>query len=260
MPYDITLLGASYEDVPAVVLPQTGGGTATFYGDLKEIVLRPDAELIQTYTHDSLLVTDDQVSIPAYTTTAKTVLAAANLSGTVTLDYTNYDYFVTEALLTTPVYNTTTIAKSRNEYAIGTACFEIIDIPANTHQARVNTTKYSSRSAVCNAYSGYRLLYWSSTTALGLYTSTSYGVHQVVSGPSISSGKLTVKAPSVNMRGSTSYLTSTVWGQITDIRRQFIIKVYRAPKAAISPEGWGLQQQYLKIAACANSTTGTLSL
>ena len=30
MAKNITLLGASYPDVPAVVLPQTGGGTATF--------------------------------------------------------------------------------------------------------------------------------------------------------------------------------------------------------------------------------------
>ena len=31
MSKNITLMGASYPDVPAVVLPQTGGGTATFY-------------------------------------------------------------------------------------------------------------------------------------------------------------------------------------------------------------------------------------
>ena len=31
MAQDITLLGASYEDVPAVSLPKTGGGTAEFY-------------------------------------------------------------------------------------------------------------------------------------------------------------------------------------------------------------------------------------
>lgn len=28
---DITLMGASYSDVPAVDLPKTGGGTARFY-------------------------------------------------------------------------------------------------------------------------------------------------------------------------------------------------------------------------------------
>lgn len=30
---NITLMGASYTDVPAVTLPQTGGGTVTFYED-----------------------------------------------------------------------------------------------------------------------------------------------------------------------------------------------------------------------------------
>lgn len=30
MAQNITLLGASYNDVPAVILPKTGGGTATF--------------------------------------------------------------------------------------------------------------------------------------------------------------------------------------------------------------------------------------
>ncbi len=34
---NITLLGASYSDVPAVDLPKTGGGTATFI-DEEEIV------------------------------------------------------------------------------------------------------------------------------------------------------------------------------------------------------------------------------
>ena len=33
MAQNITLLGASYSDVPAVTLPKTGGGTATFYDD-----------------------------------------------------------------------------------------------------------------------------------------------------------------------------------------------------------------------------------
>lgn len=34
MAKNITLLGASYSDVPAVTLPKTGGGTATFYDDV----------------------------------------------------------------------------------------------------------------------------------------------------------------------------------------------------------------------------------
>lgn len=37
MAQNITLLGASYSDVPAVTLPKTGGGTATFV-DEAEVV------------------------------------------------------------------------------------------------------------------------------------------------------------------------------------------------------------------------------
>lgn len=37
MAQNITLLGASYSDVPAVELPKTGGGTATFV-DEEEII------------------------------------------------------------------------------------------------------------------------------------------------------------------------------------------------------------------------------
>lgn len=37
MAQNVTILGASYSDVPAVTLPKTGGGTATFV-DEDEIV------------------------------------------------------------------------------------------------------------------------------------------------------------------------------------------------------------------------------
>lgn len=39
MAQSITLLGASYPDVPAVVLPKTGGGTATFYEEGELVII-----------------------------------------------------------------------------------------------------------------------------------------------------------------------------------------------------------------------------
>ena len=39
MAKNITLMGANYPDVPAVTLPQTGGGTATF-GDVDQFAQR----------------------------------------------------------------------------------------------------------------------------------------------------------------------------------------------------------------------------
>ena len=53
MAKDITLLGASYPDVPAVVLPKTGGGTAVFF-DLDEI-----------FPVGSYWATDDSTENPA---------------------------------------------------------------------------------------------------------------------------------------------------------------------------------------------------
>ena len=40
---------------------------------LKPYLLRPDAEKIKTHTYDALLVEDEEINIPAYTTTATTV-------------------------------------------------------------------------------------------------------------------------------------------------------------------------------------------
>ena len=49
MAKNISLLGANYPDVPAVQLPQTGGGTATFY-DIQVI-----DDLNSTSTTDALI-------------------------------------------------------------------------------------------------------------------------------------------------------------------------------------------------------------
>lgn len=224
---------------------------------LKRGVIRPDAEWLKSWTHDSYAVEDDKKTLPAYSTSAQTIVASANLSGTIDLDYDNYDYYVVERFLTTPVYNTDTPAKSRNEYGTGVVLYELLDVPANTFKS-ANGTVYTSRVVGAVAGTCYRLLYWSSATALSVYTATSYGVAQIPNAPSVSSGKWTIKAPTLQMRGSTSYLTSAVWGTITDIRRQFSIDVYRAPKGNLSLDAWGLNQETWSILNDVNNNNGKL--
>lgn len=259
MPHNITLQGRNFPNAPALIVPKTGGGTAKFFADLKPYLLRPDAELVETYTHDSLVVTDDEVTLPAWkSTAATTILASENLTPQITLDYDDCDWFVLERFLITPVYSTDTPAKSRNEYSIGSVMYELVSIPADSFKA-ANGTLYASRSVGTNAYTCYRLLYWSSASALGVYTSTSYGIHQVATAPSISSGKWTIKTPAVSFRGHSSYLTETVYGTVTDIRRQFAIEVYKAPKSNMNIDGWGLQQQALRILGNVKSNNGVLT-
>ena len=60
---NITLLGASYTDVPAVTLPQTGGGTVTFYENggggsgYTRTVIAPQQTVTPTYSDGQTIAT-----------------------------------------------------------------------------------------------------------------------------------------------------------------------------------------------------------
>lgn len=232
---------------------------ASVVAPLKEVILRPDAELVQTYTCDRLLVTDDEVTIPSYSTSSTTLLASAALTPTITLD-SNYNYFIRGKLLTIPIYSVTTKAKGRIEYSLSTTCYDIMEIPGNTIQSLLDGTKYASTLYIPASYSSTRLVYYSSGTAISIYSvATAYGIYQTVTAPTISSGVLTINAPPVTIRGNTTYFTSTYYNALTDIRRQYIYKVYRAPKNNLNIDGWSGNQNFLSILNDVNSNSHTLT-
>lgn len=224
---------------------------------LQSIVMRPDATLVQKWTLDKSVVNDDKATIPAYNTSAQVVIAAAALTPTITLDYANYLYYVVERFLTIPSYNTTTKEKGRPDYCCTSYLYEINEIEANTFQS-IDGTIYGSRTTNVSGMTWTRAPYWSSPSALGMYTATTYTTGQVATTPSISSGVMTITAPSVQMRGSTTYFTSSAWGKITDIRRQYVIEVWKCPKDSLNIRGWGNCQQMIQIANCIDGTTNKL--
>jgi hypothetical protein len=79
-----------------------------------------------------LWVTDDEQTIPAYTTSAKTIHTGAAITPTVALDLNTYCYYVLLRCITTPIYNTDTKSAGREDYSMTSALYEIVDIPANT--------------------------------------------------------------------------------------------------------------------------------
>ena len=221
--------------------------------------IRPDAELIQTYSYDKLINADEEVTIPAYTTTATSLKATEDLSPTITLDYTNYNYYLAVRTLSIPEYSVTSKAAGRMEYHFTSYMYELVEIPANSFITLLdNTKKITSQTIAASAYSMIRALYWSSGTAIKT-ASTSYGVYQTPSAPSISSGVMTVKSPILYVRGSTTYFTKTYMNALTDIRYQYVINVYRAPKNNLNIDGWGLEHQALHILDCVNSNTHKLT-
>ena len=240
----------------------TGKVTGTLNTNLTLGTLRPDAELIKTYTYDKLINNDEEITIPAYTTTATTLLASVNLSPTISLDYANYNYYILERFLTIPIYKDSvknTKAKGRVEYCATSQIYEVAEIPANNFIALVDgTTKYTSRTLTNTAQAFTRLLYWSSATAVTPYSTAAYGTYQTVTAPAVSSGVLTLKSPAFGIRGHTTYFTSTFMNGLSDIRYQYVIEVYRAPKNNLNLNGWGSFQNLQKVVDCVNTTNHKL--
>lgn len=250
-----TLLTAGYycEDNFTLTDSSSGGGAP------KPFVIRPDAELVQSWSADDLLVEDLEIALPAYSTTAKTLITGANLTPTISLDYANYNYFVELRTLTIPIYSTATIVKGRCEYTMNSYHYEMTEIPAN-EIVTVNGAKVlTSRSAAMTAMgSTGRTLYWSSTSAIAAASNTTYGPNLSAQAPSVSSGVCTVKEPNYGIRGSTTYFTSGAWSSMTDIRYQWVIEVWRAPKGNVT-DGWQHNSNIRHVAACVRTNGGTLT-
>ena len=224
-------------------------------------VMRPDAELVKTWSWDAYAVDDWELTIPAYSTSAQTIKASESASGTYTLDYTNYDYFITERMFSIPTYSVTSHNKGRVEYWIGYYAYEVAIIPANSFIAYIDdSVKYTSRNTTVRAAgAAYTSLYWSSATAVTPYSTAAYSVAQAAATPTISSGVLTMKTPTCTIRGSTTYFTSTYFNALTDIRYQWIAELWRAPKNNFNLNGWGVEQTVNHIMDCVNSTTKKLT-
>lgn len=223
-------------------------------------VMRPDAEKVYTLSYDKYIVADEGVTFPAYTTTAQTLKASQTISPTVARDPANYNYYVAQRALSIPEYSVTTKAKGRVEYSFASAFYEIVDYPANTISALLNNTKVTALSySIFSAGNNIGLVYWSSGTALARYASAAYGVAQTITAPTCTASAITIKTPALITRGHTTYFTNTYMNAVTDVRYQYIIEVYRAPKEHLSFDGWGLYNMSEHVMDCVHSSTRKLT-
>lgn len=291
MAQTITIAGATYSDVPSVLIPKDGGGTATFtdvsdttavasdvstgkyfYGadgtltqgtnqGVVPIIMRPDAAFVTSFTYDKKIHADEEITIPAYTTTATVLKASETLTTTVTMDLVNYTYYILERALTIPEYNISTVGKGRVEFSFFSSMYEIVDFDIGEINSLIDPTLHVKAKST-SVYQGgncARLNYYNNATTLASYATAAYGTYQTVTAPTIKSGVLTIKTPALGVRGHTTYFTETYFNALTDIRYQYVIEVYRAPRNHLSFDGWPLYTQALGIIDCVNSSTRKLT-
>ena len=229
-------------------------------GTVKMGALRSDAELVQSWTSDKLFVQDMLGTIPAYTTSNTSIVSTENLTPIVDVDFTTYDYILVYRCLNTPIYsNGTNMGTGKLIHSLEAGTCELVSLPEAEYVSGYIT-------GVANAVvtqNNKKTVYAGSSSSVSIVTlSTVYGIYNNFINPAISgnltaNGTITAKSPSVTMRGSSTYFSSTYWGALTDIRLQYVIELWRSPKA--SPINcYAVGSQELHIIDCATGN-GTLT-
>lgn len=233
---------------------QGGGG-----GTVKMGALRPDAELVQTWSYDKKIHADEGVTIPSYNTSAQTLKSSANLSPTYTIEPSTYNYVIIERCLSYPIYSSSAKGSGRFDHFISTNMYEINSNVSGMHKSIVDTSVSSTdtTNSIAASTAVTTCVYWSSSSRLGV-SSGSYGPYMGITNPTLSTTTLTIKSPTIYIRGNSSYFNSTYWGYMTDARYQYIIELYRVPITA-TVKGWERMSQMYHARDCVNSASHTLT-
>ena len=233
----------------SVTVSVSGGGT------VKLGVLRPDAELVQSWSYDKYIVADEGVTLPSYTTTPTVLKAGADLTISDNLDFDSYHYAVVYRGLTMPEYSTQAIGKGREEYFMNFQYYEPYNVVAGVTGQTVSTT-ISTVSLFMSGIASYAG--WYSATSFR-NTTNYYGFHQSPYDVLYSSNTLTIKSPDLKVTGNTNYFSQTYWDATDDVRFQYIIELYRVPKTGSTVNGFVQTSVANHIVSCANSASGTLT-
>lgn len=274
MAQNVTIAGAEYTGVPSINVPKIGGGSAGFYdvsettataqdvaagklfmssqgilttgtssgGSIKRIIIRPDAELTQSWTYDKRIVKDEGITIPPYQSTTVTLKATEQLDE-ITADAENYKYFLTFRTLVIPEYNTDDVARGRFEWSSMVGAYEFVFTPMEElHPLIPGTFTIATNSASVQGGTSYRSLYFTSSTGISIYPNTVYGIWTSAVSPSYLVGKIRVNSPNFTMRAQANIFDQSYYEALTDIRFQYVYELWRVPVDSLDYRGWMNQQ------------------
>lgn len=207
-------------------------------------------ELIKTITFDKNMISDNLIqSLPGYSTSEQTLLNTSDIDTSLTLDPDTYDYYVLERALTIPAYSIDTVAEGREDASFASGLYQVCRIPKNTYKSIINPSKSApaNNNSLVVAAEVTSVMGFNYNGSSSIDYSISYGLVTKTVSPTLhySTSVLTIKSPLYTVKGAGSFLNSTYYAAITDIRVQYVIEVYRAAKNSLD---WTNKGQLLKIA------------
>ncbi len=254
---DITIAGATFQAVPSIIVPKSGGGDAQFYDMSDEMsYLGADLECI----NDNLYSATFALSDTAYngwtpSTTAKAIVASVTKNSAFTAtDMANYEYFIVWECGVDPVYTGTPTQKALTLLSRAVLVQEILRRPGSW--SAIESGTFATNTCVTANTSNF-LRYYGTTTGTATYTwAASYGFYFAATAATFSSTTansptVNIKTPTCNTRCSTTYFSTTsaaaidqenstgfIRGKVYRVRRNgFIRGIYNNLIDLINEEG-----------------------
>ena len=267
---DVKILGKVFNGVSKLhVQNASGGGTTEFSaggggGNFIPGPIRGDATIFKEYKYNKLIVADEGKTLPAFTTSSTLMLDTTELETITNVDR-EYNYFVSFRGLASPVYNDNIPVAGRFCYSADVLCSEILDLlPADIVDFNNNSVTKSPFYKVAPS-EGYLTGYYQGSSAVFgvIYASTYYGAYvkfedvtaNVPTGST--AGTIVVKSPKLYLGGHNTYFISGEYAKMTDVRYQYIIRIYKVLKSK-TPTGYEFSSLYYNIMTDIKNNSGIL--
>ena len=217
MAQDITLMGASYPAVPAVTLPKTGGGTASFWDmDTDISYLGVNAEHLGKIYEKSYKL--NETTYPNWTpsTTASAIVASTTLTDKIAADMSQYEYILRWRFKFVRTGTSGATLKAVPNIEVDDL-YQIILKRANS-LANIQADNPVGNTCV-TMFTGALLDYYNSSGSHTYTFATSYGFYLAATAATFSNStadsmNITVKTPAINARCSTTYFATSRASQI----------------------------------------------
>ena len=215
---DITIAGATFSTVPSVLIPRSDSGDAEFF-DMSEDMswMGGDVVKIQDIAETSTKLSDTLYASWTPSTTAKDIIATSD-AGTFVADMANYEYFLVWDCLVPIISASGATKKALPLLTAGYMVQQLCRRPASW--ATIRSSTFSTNTSV-NCYTNNFLRYYGTTTGTVTYTwGASYGIYFTPTAATFSNSTadnptVTIKRPKVSARCSTTYMSTTSAGKIT---------------------------------------------